>query len=615
MVIMGNYAFDSFPTNLVACVDASREPKESSKENEYGKKQEVTLKNLEDKSSPYRVYEIGVQSDKDISNKKLRKNKNKNSYIARRVNFEDDRNISKIMVNMVSSASQYGVFAISEGGVQIMTCLKNAFPLSNGGSVIMIVGDCVITEDDNLWQLKEFEDLNDTESAISIPWFDPPLISPQPAVCAVPVSIKALDLVFQYVFGDSSDSLDSIVVDNKTGGIVTNEGIRKEKSYLRSTTPLCGSSFSVLTYSTLEHVYPQPNNKNHTQVTDLEKYSHHQQSQQPQQQEQKYPQPNNRNHTHSRKVTDSEKYSHHQQSQQQEQKYPYFSPHDYCTLRELILTARPCHKLKEIPWLGSNRRSNLAAGTLSLNGLKAFIVELGCIDSLLFIELRWLILDKLIINDDPCRWAKEAKLNLEVKVFEWCDNALKCVRYHSCTSIESMLLLRGQVTQWMLALSCRIKGLHFDSVIVLRASEYALRSCLSIFLVSEVTLEPEFIPYKVPSIHFYSTSRISSSLFKVLSIGNGECYVEFIHCLSAEEAIHCVRAIFILITFTPLQIFEDIKSEAVSILLSFMKTTEAQCQIGNVEGAKMTSKELVIQRKLLRKAKRMLKNVINLSSI
>jgi hypothetical protein len=62
----------------VACVDASREPKESSKENEYGKKQEVTLKNLKDKSSPYRVYEIGVQSDKDISNKKLRKNKNKN---------------------------------------------------------------------------------------------------------------------------------------------------------------------------------------------------------------------------------------------------------------------------------------------------------------------------------------------------------------------------------------------------------------------------------------------------------------------------------------------------------------------------------------------------------
>jgi hypothetical protein len=62
----------------VACVDASREPKESSKENENGKKQEEKLKNLEEKSSPYRVYEIGVQSDKDISDEKLGNMKNKN---------------------------------------------------------------------------------------------------------------------------------------------------------------------------------------------------------------------------------------------------------------------------------------------------------------------------------------------------------------------------------------------------------------------------------------------------------------------------------------------------------------------------------------------------------
>jgi hypothetical protein len=60
----------------VACVDASREPKESSKENENGKKQEEKLKNLEEKSSPYRVYEIGVQSDKDISDEKLGNIKN-----------------------------------------------------------------------------------------------------------------------------------------------------------------------------------------------------------------------------------------------------------------------------------------------------------------------------------------------------------------------------------------------------------------------------------------------------------------------------------------------------------------------------------------------------------
>jgi hypothetical protein len=62
---------------------------------------------------------------------------------------------------------------------------------------------------------------------------------------------------------------------------------------------------------------------------------------------------------------------------------------------------------------------------------------------------------------------------------------------------------------------------------------------------------------------------------------------------------------------TKLSIIEDIKSEAAqSILLSFMKATEAsQCQIGNVEDGKL-SKEQVIQRKLLRKAKRMLKNVV-----
>jgi hypothetical protein len=40
-----------------------------------------------------------------------------------------------------------------------------------------------------------------------------------------------------------------------------------------------------------------------------------------------------------------------------------------------------------------------------------------------------------------------------------------------------------------------------------------------------------------------------------------------------------------------------------------MKAIEAQCQIGNVEGGEI-SKEQVIQRKLLRKAKRMLKYVV-----
>lgn len=440
----------------------------------------------------------------------------------------------------------------------------------------MIVGDCVVTEDDNLWQSKEFEQLIDTGSTISIPWFDPPLINPQPAVCAVPVSIQALDLAFQHVFVEPykiiGGSLDTLLAGKATTGIVTNTDTRKKISSLRSTTPLCGSSFSILTYSTSEHICPQPND---------------------------------RFYTYSQQVSDSEKGNLQQQSKQKEQKYPCFSPHDYCTLRELILTNRPCLKSRVQAIIASNIRPILAAETLSLNGLKGFIVELGCIDSLLFIDLRWLILDKLILIDEMGKF--DSKLDFENSILDWCRVALVCVRYHSCTSVESMLLLRAQVTHWMLALSCRIRGLPFDSVIVLRASEFALKACLSIFLVSDTVLEHE-TPREKSLFNFHCSSRISPFLCKALSMGNGECCVDFIHCLSAEEAIHCARAISLLIRFMPLQFPENLKSEAQSIIVSFMKVTEAQCQKGNEESSKK-SREQVTQKKLLRKAKRFLRDV------
>jgi hypothetical protein len=438
----------------------------------------------------------------------------------------------------------------------------------------MIVGDCVVTEDDNLWQSKEFEQLTDTGSTVSIPWFDPPLINPQPAVCAVPVSIQALDLAFQHVFGKPYEiiggSLDTLVADKATTGIVTT---RKKMSSLRSTTPLCGSSFSVLTYSTSEHICPQPND---------------------------------RFYTYSQQVSDSEKGNLQQQPEQKEQKYPCFSPHDYCTLRELLLTNRPCLKSTGVQAIiASNIRPILAAETFSLNSLKSFIVELGCIDSLLFIDLRWLILDKLIRIEEMSKF--ESNLDFENNVLGWCGIALACVRYHSCTSVESMLLLRAQVSHWMLALSCRIRGLTFDSAIVLRASEYALKACLSIFLVSDAVLEHD-TPREKSLFNLHCSSRISPSLCKALSTENGECCVDFIHCLSAEEAIHCARAISILMKFMPFQFPENLKSEAQSIIVSFMKVTEAQCQIGNEESSKK-SREQVTQKKLLRKAKRFLRDV------
>lgn len=427
----------------------------------------------------------------------------------------------------------------------------------------MIVGDCVVTEDDDLWQSKEFEQLEDTGSPVSISWFDPPLINPQPAVCAVPVSIQALDLAFQHVFGTPYEiiggSLDTLVSHKSTTGMVTT---RKKLSSLRSTTPLCGSSFSVLTYSTSQHICPQPNDRFYTNLQ--------------------------------------------QQPEQKEQNYPCFSPHDYCTLRELLLTNRPCIKSRGVQAIiASNIRPILAAETFSLNGLKSFIVDLGCIDSLLFLDLRWLILDKLILIEEMSK--VESILDFENNVLGWCGIALACVRYHSCTSVESMLSLRAQVSQWLLALSCRIRGLTFDSVIVLRASEFALKACLSIFLVSDVVVE-HGTPREKALFNFYCSSRISPSLCKALLMENGECCVDYILCLSAEEAIHCAGAISILIKFMPLQP-QNLKSEAQSIIVSFMKVTEAQCHIGNEETSKK-SREQVTQKKLLRKAKRFLRDVV-----
>jgi hypothetical protein len=61
----------------VACVDASRESKESRKEGKDADKQKGTLNSPKENSSQYRVYEIGIGSDVKFCDKKSAKMKNK----------------------------------------------------------------------------------------------------------------------------------------------------------------------------------------------------------------------------------------------------------------------------------------------------------------------------------------------------------------------------------------------------------------------------------------------------------------------------------------------------------------------------------------------------------
>ena len=366
----------------------------------------------------------------------------------------------------------------------------------------MIVGDCVVAEDSQLWQTKEFEQLtlSPERGPVPIPWFDPPLISPQPTVCAVPIRVKAMDLVFAEVFGKDSDShrLRPLEAQKEE----EEEEEKKEKKeedkhsprpgHLCGTTPQCGSSFSVLVYSNTNF---GPSQASHC-VDDM---------------------------CESTGTEDKRNTVSHDTPI-----LPHFGPHDYSALRELFLSNSPLREVEMnnpvegFDALDENCESiveirssfPIFATNLSLDFLWKFIMEVGCVDTMLFIELRWMLLHKILnfvstsvsschvnrLVDLQCSTAQSADSECiaVTEVERWCDAALTCMRQHTCCSPAAVMLLRENIARWLMALSSSLRSLFVTSSssspregsivtdsCTLRtlqgASMYVLNLCLSLY--------------------------------------------------------------------------------------------------------------------------------------
>jgi hypothetical protein len=422
---------------------------------------------------------------------------------------------------------------------------------------VLIVGDCVVAEDDALWQSKEFSQLDlgpdsDSQTDFLIPWFDPPHISPQPAVCAVPVSVTALNYAFGVAFGstkrtssgssgsgNNSSNNTSNSSGRNTGGDSISSGNGSDSSstssgpvhsYLMGSTPLCGSSFSVLIYSSPD--IPQtPCDSCDVKLLDLDG-----------------------------RVGRCPSIC------------PPFGPHDFCTVREFLLgeyrvkkrsrvnqdtakdmehasvhdneSARPLNSLTH----QKDFLSRIVAEHFSLNFLWNFIMKVGCVDSQLFVELRWVVIRAVLRLASAARAravlvatrnaaqhtksvgseevtvqiypqslpetekGRETETVSEVlrEVRKWCDAAVACVKCHSCCSIAAVLQIRSRFSYWLLALYSALrkeivpshdhihaatsssgseKNLsrsHFDDELM-QGSVYALQSLLSLHSASELS--------------------------------------------------------------------------------------------------------------------------------
>ena len=374
----------------------------------------------------------------------------------------------------------------------------------------MIVGDCVVAEDSQLWQTAEFEQLTfDPDSGpVPIPWFDPPLISPQPTVCAVPISVTAMDHIFAEVFGNHSDA------DRPHSQGAPQLTQTQRQSYLCSSTPQCGSSFSVLVYSNTDADPSQAgcfiDDQCESGGSDMEG--------------------NCRNAMLHNVPTG-----------------PHFGPHDYSALRELFLSDRPVAKLKTHipdphpdpapdsaqtsdmmydspePGVRGEGSFTMYAASLSLDFLWRFIMKVGCVDTLLFIELRWMLLHKILHFvssntssypssfpvDHQCSSTLSPGCNpispdLEwvavTEVKRWCDAAITCARQNTSCSIAAVMQLREDISHWLMALSCTLRSLtltgpeadchpHTGSLrpstvihqSLEKAAMYALKVCLSFY--------------------------------------------------------------------------------------------------------------------------------------
>jgi hypothetical protein len=380
--------------------------------------------------------------------------------------------------------------------------------------VMMIVGDCVVAEDSQLWQTAEFEQLalDPVSGPVPIPWFDPPLISPQPTVCAVPISVTAMDQIFAEVFGKDGDG-DRM---HSQGALHLTERPRPRprQSYLRSSTPQCGSSFSVLVYSNTDADPSQAvcfiDDQSESGRTDIVG--------------------NCRNAMLYNTSTE-----------------PHFGPHDYSALRELFLSDRPVAKLKTHdpdshpdpapdsaqtsdmeydspePVVRGEGSFTMYAASMSLDYLWRFIMEVGCVDTLLFIELRWMLLHKILhfVSSQASSCPPSFPVGLQcsstlstecsltspdlewvavTEVKRWCDAAIICARENTCCSIAAVMQLREDISQWLTALSSTLRSLtltgpeadclpHTGSLrpgavicqSLERAALYALKVCLSLY--------------------------------------------------------------------------------------------------------------------------------------
>ena len=452
--------------------------------------------------------------------------------------------------------------------------------------VIMIVGDCVVAEDSQLWQTKEFEQLTFSRErgSVPIPWFDPPLISPQPSVCAVPISVKAIDFVFAEVFG--KDSASHRLHPRKAQKEKEKEREKEKEKHsprpgnLCSSTPQCGSSFSVLVYSNTNF---DPSQARH-RVDDV---------------------------CESTGTEDERKAILYDTPT-----LPHFGPHDYSAFRELFLSNSPRRKVEMnepvegLDALDGNRESVVKIGSsfpiyatsLSLDLLWRFIMEVGCVDTLLFIELRWMLLHKILnfvsTIVSSCRMNRLVDLQCSTvqptdseciavtEVERWCDAALTCTRQHTCCSPAAVMMLRENIAQWLMALSSSLRSLFVtgsttslprksssgpDSSTLRTlqgASMYALNLCLSLYShqlvvadgmcltnksllsfplqqdIAELMTLPrdsngQYVPHKVEN-EGYKTECQTGVLNKVMADSNP---LSSLYCMSGLECATCAFAL------------------------------------------------------------------------
>jgi len=241
LVIIAQYAFDSFASDIYATVAADPDPAVAdTKEGSFG---------ILEKSDS--VWEIGIQcteradtntnareeldNSKDNPVKRARTARRRRrvqleQMVARPLEAIRDPHSATALEFLCSkvpppAAGNAHITSVPTAGKALLQHIKNAFPvnannISNqnhaiSGSVMMITGDFVIEPDDARWGGEQVgaaiairKASKEVRTGVSVSvTLDPPEISPRPEITAFPVCLSGLDLIFSHAFPSPQRSL------------------------------------------------------------------------------------------------------------------------------------------------------------------------------------------------------------------------------------------------------------------------------------------------------------------------------------------------------------------------------------------------------------------------